>query len=328
MRNKSMKKLVSIIITAYNEEKYIERAIISSLNQSYENIEVIVIDDGSNDKTLEISNKYLSKLKIFHNDSPQGLMEARNIGVRNAKGEYIAFLDGDDSYHQNKIEIQINTIQTLPEKSMLFTGRIVYLEKGIPLIPMSGDLSGRLSSFDYNDALKRVVTSLGPTFMMTKQDYIDIGYMDSVVGKERDFFARYSFSGGKLFRLALPLYIHHNKPGSMSTQTYKTYQREIKMLEAWAPSETQDPNRKISMSEYIDYEKSVKEIYEKKFSENINSSELPEEYRSHYLNRIVMYLIQVSKAKIRDIIGLFRYILFKIREKQIIGSITNTTENS
>jgi glycosyltransferase involved in cell wall biosynthesis len=322
------KKLVSLIITAYNEEKYIERAIISALNQSYDNVEVIVIDDGSNDKTLEISNKYLSQLKVFHNDSPQGLMEARNIGVRNARGEYIAFLDGDDTYHHNKIEIQINTMYTLPEKSMLFTGRILYSVIGVPMIPLMGDISGRISSFDYNDVLKRVINSLGPTFMMTKQDYIDVGYMDSVVGKERDFFARYSFSGGKLFRLALPLYIHHNKPGSMSTQTYKTYQREMKMLEAWTPSETQDPNRKISMDEYIAYEKSVKEIYKKKFVGNINSSELPEEYSSHYINGKIMHFIKISKAGIRDVIGFFRYALFKIREKHIIGSITNITESS
>jgi len=318
------KKLVSIIITAYNEENYIERAIISALNQSYENVELIVIDDGSNDKTLEISEKYLSQLEIFHNDSPQGLMEARNIGVRNAKGEYIAFLDGDDSYHKNKIEIQLNTIQTLPEKSMLFTGRVVRSENGVPMIPMAGDLSGRILSFDYNDALKRIVSSLGPTFMMTKKDYIELGYMDSVVGKERDFFARYSFSGGKLFRLALPLYIHHDKPGSMSTQTYKTYQREVKMLAAWKPSETQDPNRKISMSEYISYEESVKKIYKKKFVKNTDPSELPEEYRLHYLNRAIRYFIQVSKNGIRDVIGLFRYALFKSREKHILGSITNT----
>ncbi len=319
------KKLVSVIITAYNEEKYIERAIISALNQSYENVEVIVIDDGSNDKTLEISNKYLSQLKVFHNDSPQGLMEARNIGVRNARGEYIAFLDGDDTYHHNKIEIQINTMHTLPEKSMLFTGRILYSVIGVPMIPLMRDISGRISSFDYNDVLKRVINSLGPTFMMTKQDYIDVGYMDPVVGKERDFFARYSFSGGKLFRLDLPLYRHHNKPGSMSTQTYKTYQREIKMLEAWKPSETQDPNRKISMDEYIAYEKSVKKIYKKKFAaENINRPELLEEYRSHYLKRIIMYSIQMCKDGIINVIGIFGYIVFKIREKNIIGSITNT----
>ncbi len=323
------KKLVSIIITAYNEEKYIERAIISALNQSYENIEVIVIDDGSNDKTLEISKKYLSQLEIFHNDHPQGLMEARNLGVRNAKGEYITFLDGDDTYHQNKIDIQINTIHTLPEKSMLFTGRIVYSEKGIPMIHKLGDLSGRISTFDYNDVLKKVVTSLGATFMMARKDYIELGCMDSEVGKERDFIARYSFSGGRLFRLALPLYIQHRKPGSMSTQTYKTYQREMKMLAAWIPSETQDPNRKISMSEYIAYEKSIKEGYKKTFAKKINSPELlDEEYHSHYLNRVIMYFIQIFKVGIKNVIGLFGYALFKIREKHIIGSITNTTENS
>lgn len=69
----------------------------------------------------------------------------------------------------------------------------------------------------------------------------------------------------------------------------------------------------------------LRKSIKKKFSENINSSELLEEYRSPYLNRVIMYFIQISKSRIKNVIGLFGYALFKIREKHIIDSITNTT---
>jgi len=311
-------ELVSIIITAFNEERYIERAITSALNQSYDNIEVIVIDDGSNDKTLVLAEQFMPKVTIFHNESPTGLMEARNLGVRNAKGEYIMFLDGDDEYHTKKVEVQLNAMLKLPEKSMLFTGRTVYSEMGIPMIHMLADLSGCIKSFGYNDVLQKKVTSLGATFMVKREEYLELGCMDPEVGKERDFIARYSFSGGQLFRLYMPLYIQHRKPGSMSTQTEKTYQREIKMLTAWKFSETRDKNRSINTDEYMAYEESVEKNYRKQFAANMDDSRVDEAFKVSFVKRLFMYLVQAVKVGIKNIAGIITYIFFKIREKSTI----------
>lgn len=92
------RKTVSIIIPVYNCEKYIKKCLESALEQSYANIEIIVIDDGSQDKSLDIINHIAqgkSNVKIIHQEN-QGLSAARNTGLENATGDYIAFLDGDD----------------------------------------------------------------------------------------------------------------------------------------------------------------------------------------------------------------------------------------
>lgn len=86
---------VSIIIPAYNAEKYIERCLKSVIAQKYENKEIIVIDDGSTDKTEEKINKYINKIKYIKKKNG-GLSEARNVGIEKATGKYIMFIDADD----------------------------------------------------------------------------------------------------------------------------------------------------------------------------------------------------------------------------------------
>lgn len=90
---------VSIIIPAYNIEKYIERSILSCIQQSFKNIEIIVINDASTDNTLQIINKMKVKdnrIKVINKKKNQGCIEARKSGFEIAKGEYIMFVDGDD----------------------------------------------------------------------------------------------------------------------------------------------------------------------------------------------------------------------------------------
>ena len=103
MKNNSTLKF-TVAICSYNIEKYIERAIKSALNQEYENYEIIVVDDCSQDNTVEIIKKYKSdKLKFFSTEKNSGTAAAsRNIAIENASGEYIIFLDGDDTLYDNK----------------------------------------------------------------------------------------------------------------------------------------------------------------------------------------------------------------------------------
>lgn len=98
------KDLISIVIPAYNVEKYILKCVNSCLTQTYKNIEVIVIDDGSTDSTLEILNKIKNKkLQIIHKEN-DGVSSSRNIGIKNSNGKYITFVDGDDYLSEDFIE--------------------------------------------------------------------------------------------------------------------------------------------------------------------------------------------------------------------------------
>lgn len=101
-----MDKMVSIIIPVYNVQDYICACLDSVIMQTYTNIEIIVIDDGSIDKSYEIAYSYKNKderIRLYHKENG-GLSSARNLGIELARGGYILFLDGDDYIEQNAIE--------------------------------------------------------------------------------------------------------------------------------------------------------------------------------------------------------------------------------
>jgi len=101
-----MSDLISIIIPVYNVEKYLVRCVDSVIAQTYENIEVILVNDGSTDESQAICEKYVvsdSRIKLINKENG-GLSDARNAGITCAEGEYIAFIDSDDYVHQLFIE--------------------------------------------------------------------------------------------------------------------------------------------------------------------------------------------------------------------------------
>lgn len=106
------KPKISVIIPVYNVEKYLERCIESVINQTYNNIEIILIDDGSADKSGKICDyfsKIDSRIKVIHKKNG-GLSDARNVGLQTASGDYIAFVDGDDWIEKDMYECLYNLI--------------------------------------------------------------------------------------------------------------------------------------------------------------------------------------------------------------------------
>lgn len=101
--------LVSVIIPAYNNANYLNATITSVLTQTYKNIEIIVIDDGSTDHTFEVLNLYVNSIKVIQSPN-MGAAHARNLGLRVANGSLVAFLDSDDLWTTNKIEKQVSTL--------------------------------------------------------------------------------------------------------------------------------------------------------------------------------------------------------------------------
>ncbi|MBL1211080.1 glycosyltransferase family A protein [Geminocystis sp. GBBB08] len=100
------KPLVSVIIPVYNGEKYLGEAIASVFKQIYDPLELIIVDDGSTDNSGNIAKSFPQILYIYQHN--QGVCVARNRGIAMAKGEFIAFLDADDIWTNNKLETQIN----------------------------------------------------------------------------------------------------------------------------------------------------------------------------------------------------------------------------
>lgn len=106
-----MEELISVIVPVHNVEKYIKQCIDSIINQTYKNIEIILINDGSEDKSGEICDNYKSideRISVFHQEN-KGVSVARNFGIDKSKGQWITFVDSDDWVEKNYIEILLKS---------------------------------------------------------------------------------------------------------------------------------------------------------------------------------------------------------------------------
>lgn len=117
--------LISIIMPVYNAEKYVAQAIDSVLKQTYKKWELWVIDDGSQDKSEQIikDKKYIDdRIKFLKNEKNMGVAKTRNKGVQLANGEWIAFLDSDDMWKEEKLEKQVALLKEKRNVGIVYTG--------------------------------------------------------------------------------------------------------------------------------------------------------------------------------------------------------------
>jgi glycosyltransferase involved in cell wall biosynthesis len=121
------KTMISVIIPCYNQGKFIDNAVESVLAQTFQKFEIIIINDGSTDAfTIDkIKNYNKSKTRVIHTEN-QGLASARNTGFQDAIGEYIQFLDADDTILPTKFEEQLNVFELYPETDVCYTNFINY----------------------------------------------------------------------------------------------------------------------------------------------------------------------------------------------------------
>lgn len=109
---KNNNPLISIIIPVYNVEPYLEKCLLSVVNQTYSNLEIILVDDGSPDNCGDICDEWAKKdarIKVFHQEN-QGVTVARKIGVEKSSGDWICFVDSDDELPENSLQILLNAI--------------------------------------------------------------------------------------------------------------------------------------------------------------------------------------------------------------------------
>lgn len=141
--------LISVVIPTYNRPEFLEGAIETATEQTYGNIEVIVVDDGSEeDYAADIVRRHGDCVDLVEHESNKGLSAARNTGIKSASGEYIAFLDDDDRWHREKITRQVAALENDPDagiatclvEAVTPDGEIVHCESTAP----SGDCSREL----------------------------------------------------------------------------------------------------------------------------------------------------------------------------------------
>ena len=127
---KNTNYLVSIIVNCYNSQKYLKETVKSIVSQTYLNYEVIFFDNQSSDNTVKIIKSFNnSKFKIYSSKSKLVLGEARNKAIKKANGDYIAFLDSDDYWAPNKLELQIKKFQSFPNLGLVYSDAIYFNSK-------------------------------------------------------------------------------------------------------------------------------------------------------------------------------------------------------
>lgn len=142
--------VVSVIMSVYNDKKYVSVAIDSILNQSFKDFEFIIINDGSTDKTLEILNDYERKDSriVLINQENKGLTKSLNIGIKKAKGKYIARMDSDDISHPQRLQKQIEFLENNQDYALLGCNVIKIDES-------SDELEKNKTKYSYEDIYKR-----------------------------------------------------------------------------------------------------------------------------------------------------------------------------
>lgn len=128
-----MEPLITVIIPAYNAEMFIAKTLSSVMNQDWENLEIILVDDGSKDHTVEIAAAFPSVQLICQEN--KGVAAARNAAIAKACGDYIAFLDADDLWPSHKLSRQIEFMQAQPEMGISYTLHQCFLDQSIDKIP-------------------------------------------------------------------------------------------------------------------------------------------------------------------------------------------------
>jgi glycosyltransferase involved in cell wall biosynthesis len=174
--------LVSVLITAYNREKFIAESITSVLNQTYQNFELIIVDDCSSDNTFEIIKSFTkidSRIRYYRNDKNIGQFPNRNLTFSYAVGDYIVFLDSDDTFNSDALEYIVNSFNANPlsQHSSIYFGGF-----SAPFL-MKSDDAIRKHFFGQN------ILSCGPSArVFTKDFYISMSGYPERYGPAGDLF--------------------------------------------------------------------------------------------------------------------------------------------
>ena len=232
---------VSVIIPVYNRAKLIKEAVESALN--FEQVgEVLIVDDGSTDGSLEICKEISQqekRVKIFRhpNGNNKGVSASRNLGIKNARFEYISFLDSDDFYHKNRFELDEKVFEENPEASVVYSLSQIQFE------------NGNTESFGTNkNLLREVNNNRNEFYRYVLEKEIMLGHISSVTFKKTVFYKipkwfdtrlslhedtefwnrvarKYPFYSGQL-SISVSTYTHHTG----NTISKRSKDSEIKLL--------------------------------------------------------------------------------------------------
>lgn len=212
-----MSPKLSVIMAAYNAEKFITEAIESILNQSFDNFEFLIVDDASTDATVSIIESFAqkdSRIHIFHNTENRGQAYARNTALQNARGEYTAILDADDIALPDRLEKQLTFLQRHPNVTLVGSSALLIDEHGKPIGTKGKPNDLRIIDF------KMLIQNqfVHSTLMYRRSAVIDIGMYrhEFQHAEDYDLCSRLLTAGYHLTNMPEPLVGHRIHKQSMT----------------------------------------------------------------------------------------------------------------
>ena len=245
---------VSVIIPTYNRADTVKRAIESVLDQTYDTLEIIVVDDGSTDGTDAVIDTIKDeRLRYIKLDENKGVSNARNVGVAAAGYDMIAFQDSDDVWRKNKLEKQIKKFEEYPDSSLVYCAYDFHNSEEVIRVPSPLYEAETLDGEIYACLLERNTVG-APTILMKKDIFDRIGGFDTTYPALEDWdLALKASVTGRISYVDEPLVDAYRTGGGVSSSFVNFYKARCRMIAEHADD----------MTKFGIFDRTVKELFER-----------------------------------------------------------------
>lgn len=287
-----MNNKVSIIIPVYNGENYIREAIESALNQTYKNIEIIVVNDGSQDNTDKICKSYGNKIRYFKKENG-GVATALNYGIEKMTGKYVSWLSHDDVYYPTKVEDEMACLQKQKNKNSIIACNVELVDQDLNFLE-EHHLSPELEKYPLSYLTFNVTTGLnGCALLIPKVLFEKHGGFKPELKATQDYDRWAAFALSEKFVILDKVLVKSRQHKEQGSRTIKTVQHEVDELHSRFISQ-------ISDEEFKDY-------FNNDLSEMLNTILLFKNSMHSYNTAIAMYekILKVFKSEEKTLIKFF-----------------------
>lgn len=322
-----MEPLISIIIPVYNTEKYLKCCIESVRKQSYRNIEIILVNDGSTDQCARICNEYAqydNRIRVIHKNN-KGLAEARNDGIKCSRGSYLAFIDSDDFIHRQYIEVLYENCRKYESEIAILDYERVdcdaadenYVVQKLKKYTTEC-VSGKAANYRIYEYEYYVKTIMACAKLIKKELFNGICFPPGRIHEDEATIYKLLYNAKKVVYINLKLYFYRRNPnGIMLSEFSEKRLQLIDALEERLQFYEEHKEKKGGKDLYnltLDYEYSVLHQFYCKLKFHMNNSEILQEKLRKKQKQIYLILIKEQgfrlKRKIKYTLALFLPVTF------------------
>jgi glycosyltransferase involved in cell wall biosynthesis len=221
--------LVSVIIPTYNHAQFVTQAVDSVLAQTYPNVEVVVVDDGSTDQTRDLLSRYEGQINYIYQEN-KGLSAARNTGILAAHGDYLLFLDADDLVPPNKLELQVPYLESRSDFGLVYSGWQYINEDGTQVL---GEARPKKQGQLLKDLLRGTFFCIPGAALIRRECFERVGLFDEALRAEEDtdMWVRLARAGYAFGYVDQCLFQYRIRQDSMSAQAFNQVQNLFARLD-------------------------------------------------------------------------------------------------